>query len=151
MIRPAVISDLPRMETMGARFFAASDLDVWFSYSPHDFSKTAADVMASDQGVALVGDGPKGVVGMAIALAYPVYFNRAHVTAQELVWWVESEYRGGPMGAQLRSGLEEWARVKGCLTMEMGALETLRPEALAHLYERKGYGPKERIFCKRLA
>jgi GNAT superfamily N-acetyltransferase len=150
MIRPAVISDLSRLEAMGARFFAASGMDRWFSYKPQDFSTTIANAIASDQGLALVGDGPIGAVGMAVAIAYPVYFNFSHSTAQELIWWVEPEYRGGQMGAQLRQGLEEWARGKGCLTMEMGALETLRPEALAHLYERRGYEPKERIFVKSL-
>ena len=150
MIRPAVVSDLPRMETMGARFFAASGLDRWFSYKPQDFSTTVANAIASDQGIALVGDSAMGAVGMGVAFAYPVYFDFSHSTAQEFVWWVEPEYRGGPMGAQLKSGLENWAGGKGCLTMEMGALDAARPEALTHLYERQGYGAKERIFCKRL-
>lgn len=149
-IRPAVISDLPRLEAMGAEFFEVARLDRWFSYNPRDFSITAAEAIASDQGVALVGDGPNGVVGMAIAVAYPVYFNRAHVTAQEIVWWVEPAFRGGPMGAELKRGLETWAKSKGCLTMEMGALEGLRTATLARLYKSKGYAPKEYLFCKRL-
>ncbi len=147
MIRPAAISDLTRMERMGARFFDASGLDQWFSYKPRCFSKLMADMMASDQTVVLVGG---DVDGMAAAMAYPCWFDDAHLTAQELFWWVEPESRGGPMGAELRNGLEDWAREKGCLTMEMGALEESRPEVLAHLYERKGYGPKERIFVKSL-
>jgi GNAT superfamily N-acetyltransferase len=138
------------MEAMGVRFFAASGMDRWFSYKPQDFSTTIANTMVSDRGLALVGDGPIGAVGMVVAIAYPVYFNFSHSTAQELVWWVEPEYRGGPLGAELRKGLEDWAHAKGCLTMEMGALETLRPEALEALYQRKGYGQKERIYCKRL-
>ncbi len=150
MIRPAVISDLSRLEGMGARFFAASGLDRWFRYKPRCFSQVCANFMAVDQAVILVGEGPIGAVAMAAAMAYPCWFDAEHLTAQELFWWVEPDYRGGPMGAGLRNGLEDWARDKGCLTMEMGALEASRPEALAHLYQRKGYGPKERIFCKRL-
>ena len=91
-----------------------------------------------------------GVLGMAGAMAYPCWFNNAHLTAQELFWWVEPEFRGGSMGAALKSGLEDWGCSKGCLTMEMGALEASRPGALARLYKRDGYGPKEAIFCKRL-
>jgi len=150
MIRPAVISDLSRLEAMGARFFAASGLDRWFHYKPRCFSQVCANFMTSDRAVVLVGDGQMGAVAMAAALAYPCWFDSEHLTAQELFWWVEPEHRGGSMGAELRKGLEEWARGKGCLTMEMGALDASRPEVLAHLYERKGYGPKERIFCKRL-
>ncbi len=151
MIRPAVISDLARLQDMGALFFDASGLDKWFSYKPRCFSQVCANFMANDKAVILVGEGQMGVAAMAAALAYPCWFNAEHLTAQELFWWVEPMQRGGPMGAQLRQGLEDWARAKGCLTMEMGALEASRPEALAHLYERKGYGPKERIFVKRLA
>lgn len=150
MIRPAVIGDLARMETMGAQFFAASGLDRWFSYKPRCFSKLVADFMASNRAVVLVGEGPMGAVGMAAALAYPCWFDGEHLTAQELFWWVEPLQRGGSMGAELRRGLEQWAKSKGCLTMEMGALEASKPEALANLYERKGYGPKERIFVKSL-
>ncbi len=150
MIRSAVISDLPRIETMGARFFAASGLDRWFSYKPRCFSKVCADFMAGNQAVLLVGERQTGAVGMAAALAYPCWFDAEHLTAQELFWWVEPEHRGGAMGTGLRNGLEDWARGKGCRTMEMGALDAARPEALTHLYERQGYGPKERIFCKRL-
>lgn len=151
MIRPAVIADLARMEVMGAKFFATSGLDRWFSYKPRCFSQLCADFMAGDGAVVLVSDGPMGAVGMAAALAYPCWFDGEHLTAQELFWWVEPLHRGGSMGTQLRQGMEDWARDKGCLTMEMGALEVSRPEALTYLYERKGYGMKEHIFCKRLS
>ncbi len=151
MIRPAVISDLSQLQTMGALFFDVSGLDKWFSYKPRCFSQVCANFMADDKAVILVGEERGGAVAMAAALAYPCWFDSDHLTAQELFWWVEPDYRGGPLGTELRKSLEDWARDKGCLTMEMGALETLRPEALAHLYERKGYGPKERIFVKRLA
>ena len=151
MIRPAVISDLARLQDMGARFFAASGLDRWFTYKPRCFSQVCTNFMASDKAVILVGKGQDGAVAMAAALAYPCWFDSDHLSAQEMFWWVEPEHRGGLMGTQLHNGLEDWARGKGCLTMEMGALETLRPEALAHLYKRRGYGLKEHMFIKRLA
>ena len=135
---------------MGTRFFAASGLDRWFSYRPRNFSQVCANFMDSNQAVILVGEGKKVAVGMAAALAYPCWFDAGHLTAQELFWWVEPEYRGAAVGKELRNGLEDWACERGCLTMEMGALEAARPEALAHLYARKGYGAKERIFVKRL-
>lgn len=150
MIRPATLEDLSRIETMGPAFFAVSGLDRWFHYNPRCFVKVVTDFMASDQAVVLVGDGPMGAVAMAAALAYPCWFNSEHLSAQELFWWVEPAHRGGELGTLLRRGMEDWAKRKGCLTMEMGAMESLRPEVMANLYERKGYGAKERIFCKRL-
>ncbi len=150
MIRPAVISDLARLQDMGARFFAASGLDRWFHYKPRYFSQVCANFMASDKSVLLVGDGQMGAVAMAAALSYPCWFDNEHLEAQELFWWVDPLHRGGSFGAELRRGLEDWARGTGCLTMTMGAMEALRPEAVAALYERRGYGPKDRTFCTRL-
>ena len=158
MIRPATTADLWRIEHMGPRFFDASGFDQWFSYKHRCFSKFVTNLMGRDEAVVLVGDCRIGetdifttpVVGMAAAVAYPCWFDDSHLTAQELFWWVEPEFRGGTLGTELRTGLEDWAREKGCLTMEMGALDAQRPEALAHLYERKGYGAKDRIFAKRL-
>lgn len=151
MIRPAVANDLPCLGTMGAKFFAASGLAKWFNYRPDCFSQVCKKLIRRDDGLLLVGEGPKGAVAMAGAMSYPCWFDDRHLTCQELFWWVEPTHRGSLFGAELRQGMEDWARDKGCLTMEMGALEASRPEALARLYKRDGYGPKERIYCKRLA
>ncbi len=151
MIRPAVAGDLPRLQIMGAKFFDATGFDRWFRWNPRTFAKAVTNFMASESAVVLVCDGPHGAVAMAAALAYPNWFDEDSLTAQELFWWVEPDHRGGPLGAALHRGLEDWARNKGSYTMEMGAIESLRPDVLAAAYARKGYEPKERIFCKVLA
>ncbi len=152
MIRPAVADDLPALGTMGVEFFAASGFSRWYTYKPASFSQFCIKLMTHEDGLLLVGDGPNRAVAMAGAMAYPVYFNDEHLTCQEAVWWVEPTHRGSLLGVELRKGMEDWARSKGGLTMEMGALEAkaLRPQALEALYRRIGYEPKERIFCKRL-
>lgn len=150
MIRPAVISDLPRLEDMGAKFFDATGFDKWFQWNPHSFAKAIEHFLADENAVVLVADGPEGAVAMAAALAYPSWLDKDHLTAQDLFWWVEPPFRGGPLAGHLLGRLEDWARGKGCSTMEMGAIETLRPDVLAAFYARKGYAPKERLFCKGL-
>jgi len=150
LVRPAVASDLPCLATMGTKFFAASGFNKWFKYKPACFSQVCINLMVCEERLLLVGEGPKGAVAMAAAMLYPCWFNDEHVTCQELFWWVEPTYRGTLFGVKLRQGMEDWARGQGCSTMEMGALDASRPEALAQLYERKGYGPKERIFVKSL-
>lgn len=149
-IRPARLEDLPRLGMMGASFFDAAGLDRWYRYKPRAVAKVLADFMASDQAVLLVAEGQTGPVGVAGAMAYRCWFDDEHLTAQELFWWVEPSYRGGSIGADLYRGLEDWARELGCQTMEMSALDTLKPGALSVFYRRKGYGAKERIYCKRL-
>ena len=150
MIRPAIVSDLSKLEAMGAEFFKASGLEQWFDFKPRCFSQVCANFMASDKAVVLVGEGKSSVVAMAAAWTIPCWFNDTHLICQELFWWVEPLQRGGSLAAELRRGIEEWARERGCHTIEMSAMEASKPEALARLYERQGYGPKERNFCKTL-
>lgn len=151
MIRPAQPSDLPAMTRMAARFFDASGLDRWFSFKPQSFAKTVALFIENPQAIIMVAEKDSGLVGMAAALAYPCFFDADHMTTQELFWWIEPEHRGGWLGEGMLKVLETWAKDKGCLTMEMGALEAQRPDVLARVYARRGYAPKERIFCRNLA
>lgn len=145
MIRPAEVQDIPAMVKMGARFFEASGLGRWFTFDPRSFADTLTRLIPDQRALVLVAEH-----GMAAAMAYPCWFNDGHQTAQEIFWWVEAEARGSNLGKRLRQSLEDWAYGKGCLTMEMGALEASRVEALTRYYERHGYGVKERIFCRKL-
>jgi hypothetical protein len=152
LIRPAVTSDLPRLNIMGAKFFEATGFADLFGmrYNLCTSVKFFTYLIANEQAIVLVGEGPEEIVAGAAALAYPCLLDEDSLTAQECFWWVEPEFRGGALGSALQNGIEDWARGKGCMTMEMGAIETLRPDVLAAAYARKGYAPKERIFCKSL-
>ena len=149
-VRAATADDIPQMLLMAARFFAESGLPEWFKFDPQSCAVTAGKLIEEDAGTVLVAETNGDLIGMAAALAYPCWHDRSHRTAQEMFWWVEPEHRNGSASVRLWRQLEEWAGDQGCQTMEMGALEASRPEALAHLYGRRGYGPKERIFCRRL-
>ena len=150
LIRLATVEDIPQMIPLAERFFAASGLSQWFRFDPESFANTVDGLIGSPAGIVLIAKAGDECVGMVAALAYQCWFDSAHRTAQELFWWVEPEHRQGSTGAQLWRRLEEWAQQNECRTMEMGALEALRPEALGKKYARLGYGPKERIFVKSL-
>lgn len=150
MIRPARLGDLDAMQEMGAQFFAASGLDRWFSYDVASFRNSLEAFIENPFAATFVAEDNGGIIGMAAALAYACWFNRDHITAQELFWWVDPSRRGDTHGRELREAMDDWARHRGCRTFEMGALEALRPEVLENYYARLGYGAKERIFCKRI-
>ncbi len=150
LIRPATADDISQMIPMAVRFFGASGLHQWFRFNPESFADTVSKMIDSPAAIVLIAKAGDEFVGMVAALSYPCWFDGTHRTAQELFWWVEPEHRQGSTGGRLWRQLEEWAQEQGCRTMEMGALEALRPEVLARTYGRLGYAPKERIFCKRL-
>lgn len=147
MIRPARAEDLPVVIDMGQRFFAASGYADVAAFDADSFTATVRHLM-DGAGVCLVAEEDGRVVGMAGAMAYPFYFNMAHKTGQELFWWLNPAHRGGSLGAQLFDGLEEWARVQGCASFTMVALNASRPAAVGAIYKRRGYRASEHTFIK---
>lgn len=148
-VRAATPDDLPEMTEMGRRFFAQSSLAKFAEFDVPSFETAMTEFMATEHVSVVAHDAH--MAGMACALAYPAWYNSAHVTAQELFWWVEPQYRGwSPAGRLLLDRMEQWAKGRGAETFSMGATETLRPEALEAFYRRRGYAPLERLFTKRL-
>lgn len=144
MIRPATESDIPALVEMGRRFFDASGYEDITEYDPETVTRTFHLLM--NGGVLLVVDSD-GVVGAAGAMVYPFYFNAAHMTGQELFWWVDPEYRG--VGNDLRKALETAVQEKGAKSFSMIALERLNPELVGALYRRAGYRASEHSYIKR--
>jgi hypothetical protein len=86
---------------------------------------------------------------MAAGAVSPVYFNLAHVSGEELFWWV-SDKAPQMTGIRLLEALEGAARAKGCQTWQMKSLARLGGERMQRLYERRGYRASERAFIKEL-
>lgn len=146
MIRLATEDD--DLTEMGARFFAATGLDKWFEFDPVSFRDSIRAFIRIPSAVVLVVE-TEEIIGFAAALAYPCWFNRNHLTAQEISLWVEPEHRG-PASRELLNTLEDWAKKQGCPTFETGTPEAQKPELMERYYRMHGYEPKERLLCRRL-
>ena len=106
-----------------------------------------ANLMASGLFICVVDGDP--IHGMAAGVISPVYFNHAHVSGEELFWWV-SDDAPQMTGIRLLDGLEKAARAKGCQSWQMKSLARLNGERMTRLYERRGYRASEQSFIKRL-
>lgn len=148
-IRRAVPSDIDRALVPIRRFFDASCYGDIVDFDETSFRATYSHLLAGD-GVCIVAEKDGAIVGVTGALAYPFYFNGRHKTGQELFWWVNPEERGSSIGSRMFKALEDWAREVGCQTFSMIALDALKPEAVARVYQRAGYRPSERSFIKEL-
>lgn len=95
--------------------------------------------------VATEDDKPVGVMG---CLFVPDTFSGVP-TGMEHFWFVsKSARRGGRLGLALFSAFERECVRRGCRFQLMIHLDGLRGDALAGLYERRGYVPAERCFRK---
>ena len=136
MIRPAELSDIPRLLEMGQRFSETAKLIEHVGYVADDMRETFAVLIEGGHPVFI---GENGAIG-ASSTQHP--FNRRHIAAQELFWWSE-----GREGLSLLDALEGWCEAN-CHSLRMITLHAVRPEATGRLYERRGYVPLEHSYIK---
>ena len=147
MIRPATLADIPEVSRLGELFHAQAGWADIFPYSVADCAASLTAYMALDCFVCLVAD-VGGIVGMTAGVMAPVYFNQAHLSGEELFWWVSD--KAPPMtGLRLLQALEDAGKAKGCLSWQMKSIARLNGQRMAKLYERRGYRPSEHSFIKR--
>ena len=139
MIREAKSSDFPELLRMGRGFSESIGIPM-DDESALDMAERLID---SDDSVLLIGDGV-----MAGALAYPLYFNKNIVVAQELFWWVDKDKRGNGIGRDILEALEQWALGVGAHQLMMLAVHDTSPDFVEQVYLHNGYKPFENTFVK---
>lgn len=148
MIRRATPGDVCAIAALGAGFHDLAGWSDVAGYSAADCEASLRWMIDSADAVLLVAECDGDVVGMAGGIAAPLYFNFAHKHGQELFFFIAPEHRG--FGGALLDALEAEARVIGCASWQMIALDRVNPEATGRLYQRRGYRASEHSFIKRL-
>lgn len=136
MIRPATLSDIPRLLEMGRKFAEKARLQDHVGYDPHSMAQTFEAMIAAGHPLFI---GERGAIG-AVSTHHP--FNHEHIHAQELFWWSE-----GREGLALLRALEAYC-AEHCHSLQMITLEAVEPERTGRLYERLGYAPLEHSYVK---
>lgn len=148
MIREATVADIPTIAALGEKFHAQAGWDE-IEYSVEDCITSLFAFMESGCFLCLVADVDGDILGMAAGVVSPVYFNRDHVSGEELFWWVDED---APQltGIRLLDALEKLAAERGCQTWQMKSLARLNGDRMIRLYERRSYRASELTFIKRL-
>lgn len=133
MIRPAALSDIPRLLDWGARFHAMAAPGPGFNSDA--VAALLAQLIEADHGAVLMHD--HGTIGGVLT---PAYCDPAWLMAVEVFWWAERD------GLSLLRAFEGWARDSGAQEVRMTSLAAL-PRADAVL-RRKGYAPIEISYSK---
>lgn len=149
MIRPATVEDIPEIARLGEQFHAQAGWSDIFGYSVEDCGTSLTNLLALDNFICVVVDND-GVAGMAAGVVSPVYFNHAHLSGEELFWWVDPTKAGQGTGLRLLDALEAAAKAKGCQSWQMKSIARLNGERMGKLYERRGYRASENSYIKRL-
>lgn len=143
MIREARQEDVARLVEMGRLFHSLAGFRE--PYSDEKVHVVLSGMIGSDFGILLVLESDGAVRGMAGALLYPCWFSDNVVTGQELMWWVDPDYRGDE-AIRLFDALTKSAKEKGAQTFSMIALSDERQGAMARLYRKHGFTEQETVF-----
>lgn len=143
LIRPAVLSDLPHIHQLLYKFHAES---IYSQIAPNDGDVSKVLMALMDDGILLTNDAHTAAVG---ALVFPIFFNGAYLTAQELFWYVDESERGNGLGRAMMDALESRAREMGAKRIHMLDLAS-SPVSAENVYKARGYELGERVFIKEI-
>jgi N-acetylglutamate synthase-like GNAT family acetyltransferase len=149
-VRLAEKSDKAGIIEQARAFFAASPMGQRVDFDEAGFGDFLDRAEASDAAQVWVVDKAGEIVGIAGAMAFPLYFAPSVTIAQELFWWIDPVERGTSAGAQMMFEIEGWAEKIGASQLFMIALEDERAATMARVYSRRGFSPIERTFTKEI-
>jgi GNAT superfamily N-acetyltransferase len=149
-VRLAEKSDKAGIIEQARAFFAASPMGQRVAFDAEGFDAFLDYAEASDAAQVWVADKDGDVVGIAAAIAFPLYFAPSVKVAQELFWWVDPSERGSTAGKQMLFAIEGWAEQIGASQLFMIALENERSDTMERVYSRSGFSPIERTFTKEI-
>lgn len=149
-VRLAQKSDRSGIIEQAKAFFASSPMGQRVDFDADGFGAFLDHVEASDAAQVWVADKDGDIVGIAGAMAFPLYFAPSVTVAQELFWWIDPAERGSNAGKQMMFAIEGWAEQIGAHQLFMIALENDRAGTMERVYHRNGFMPIERTFTKEI-
>jgi GNAT superfamily N-acetyltransferase len=118
MIREATEADVPRITEMGSRSLREGAYKDLVGDNPEQTGKLALDVLK--KGLILVSEEEGKLTGLLGFVVFPHYFS-GELTAGEVMWYVEPEYRKSFTALALLRAAERMARGFGAKYMQFTA------------------------------
>lgn len=145
IIRMARPEDAERVIEMGSRSIKIGPYRDDLVDNP-DVTRRLYDLLIKNpQARIIVSETENLVTGLFAFVIFPHYYS-GELTAGEIIWYVEPEYRAGGVGLRLLKEAENYAREAGAVRMQL----TAPTEQLGSMYKRCGYHQIEVSFQRTL-
>lgn len=139
MIRQATIEDVETVMEWGRKFHAYSPWGKRVPIAEDDWRQTVENLLGSDDAAVFIGDH-----GFCGGLIFSMYFNHGYRIGQELFWFASKD------GKELREAFEDWAKSRGCSSIQMSCIADGREKAVRRLFGMAGYDATETSLMKEL-
>ncbi len=144
-IRPACSEDADRIIEMGSRSIHIGPYREDLVDNPQVTLRLYKLLIDNPQARIIVSESEGKVTGLFAFIIFPHYYS-GEITAGEIIWYVEPEYRVGGIGLKLLREAERLAREAGAVRIQL----TAPTEALSAMYKRCGYHQVEVSFQRKL-
>jgi GNAT superfamily N-acetyltransferase len=149
-IREATPGDIPALQALTQAFHGESAF-TRIDYDPESVTNTLTVLITSELGCVFVAETDDGTaVGVTGGLLSPSWFNRAHITGSEILWYVLPDHRRSKAGKLLFNALEAWGKEQGADSFMMASAAGKHQKRVNQVYESRGYAPIETSFIKEL-
>lgn len=150
MIREATHEDAEEIVSLGRRFVNESGVS-WVGYDERDAMAYLGEFLGAPNKIVLVMIRDKKVVGFFFGRVVPFLFNSRLLLAEEELWYVAPESRGGFGAAALLRRFERWATDKGAARISIGNTVEIAEDRYGQLVTRLGYTPYGRTYRKEVS
>ena len=151
MVRKATEADLAGIVDLTSAFYMESWKPLGLAWDRDAVLAALAGTLENEDAVIFIGS-TNGAPpdGLIVGFAGLSTFSLQERIAQERVWYVRADFRGGPLAIRLLRAFEEWAKEKGCKLVTMAYPVSETDEVAARIYSRMGYHPVETFVAKEI-
>lgn len=152
IVRTAIPKDITSLMNLGLNFFSSLPyLQGIIPFDQDSFGEFLFSVMRSCTGRIFCVEHDGRIIGMAGVISSPSWFNRDHISAQEVFWWVEEEFRGSGAGAKLFNAIEAFSSEIGAHSITISSTSMDNAQKLREFYAKRGYVQNDINYIKGVA
>lgn len=142
LIRRAELADIPHLMRMGVAFHASVPyLREAIPFDPDTFGQVMYGLILHGcaHSTIFVAEQDGIPCGMTACVVNTHWFNRNHLAAQELFWWVDEQSRGSSAGVRLFNALEEWLEQSGAQSITVSSTSAENAAGVGRFFVKRGY------------
>lgn len=137
MIRNATLEDMPRILELAREMHLESRF-AQYEFSDFRLQHTMTDIINSETGIAIVFEQDGEIIGGIAAYVFAQYFGYT-LAAQDLVFFITKEARGGSAYLKIMKEYIKQAKEKGAEDILIGVSAGIKTEKIDALYKRMGF------------